>query len=302
MLIDLLSGNLEDKFGTIEAFLGPMASGKSTLAVMYITIFREFANQLNCKIDVFRPTIDSRAQMSRLGIDRSTGFIGVDPIRIETAQEILDYTAKKACFGKRRVMLFDEPEFLDSAFINVVEQLRKQGHLPILSLLDTNFRGEPFAFSDYAATTEDLLRTIPDRNKHYSRLAKCRICRQTADYSHRLINGQPAPYYDPLRVIDSDAARQESRKNYTYEPRCKEHFIVPWKEETYAIETAIKRQNGLTRSEILSIATDALHIPADVTEHTLTMFVTEKRVIEHERKFYIPPKIVTATVIPPPNT
>lgn len=298
MLIDLLSGNLEDHFGSVKAFLGTMATGKSTFALAYISIFREFANELNCEIDIFRPTIDNRTQMSRIGLDRGNSFIGIDQIRVASSQEIRDYAAAKKRFGKRRVMLFDEPQFIDSGFIPIVEELKALGHLVILSMLDTDFRGESFSFNDYASTADDLLKNIPDRNKYYLRLARCRVCKQTADYSHRLINGQPAPYYDPLRLVDSEAERERTGKNYTYEPRCKDHFTVPWKEEAYALETLIKRNPGLTKNQAHEIANDALKIPADIADQTLNMFITEKRVIEQESKLYKPLKIITATEIP----
>ena len=302
MLDELLSGNLEHHFGSAKALLGTMATGKSTIALVILTVFKQFANQLNCKIDIFRPSLDTRTQISRLGIDRGSSFVGINTVYVNTAKEITDYVDSKARFGKRRVLLFDEPEFLDSAFIKVVEKLCSQGHLPILSMLDKNFRGEPFAFKDYEATTDDLLTKIPDANKCYLKWAKCCICQETADYSQRLINGQPAPYYDPLHMIDSDTARQQANKNYTYEPRCKDHFTVPWKEESYALETMIKLNPGMTKKQAIEIANDALKIPTDVTAQTIEMFVTEKRVREEEGKLYPPPKIIIATQIPRQNT
>lgn len=275
-----------------------MAAGKSTFALAYVTVYNEFAAELNCKIDIFRPMIDTRAEMSRIGLDKGRAFVGINMIRVESSQDIVDYAADKARFGKRRVMLFDEPQFIDSGFIKVVEKLRSEGHLLILSMLDKDFRGESFSFKDYNATSEDLLKNIPDRNKYFLRLARCRVCKQTADYSHRLINGQPAPYFDPLYMIDSEAERQRTGKNYSYEPRCKDHFFVPWKEEAYTLETMIKRSPGLTAKQAKEIAHDALKIPVEVAEQTLSMFVAEKRVVEDNGKLYKPAKIITATQLP----
>lgn len=298
MLIDLLSGNLDEHFGSVKAFLGTMATGKSTFALAYVTIFKEFSSELNCKIDIFRPSIDTRAEMSRIGFDKGSAFVGVNTVRVESSQDVLDYYSEKARFGKRRVMHFDEPQFLDAGFIRVVKKLCSEGNLLILSMLETDFRGESFSFKDYNATTDDLLKDIPERNKYHLRLARCRVCKQTADYSHRLINGQPAPYFDPLYMIDSEAERARTGKNYTYEPRCKDHFTIPWKEEAYTIETMIKRSPGLTRTKARDIANDALKIPADVAEQTIGMFVAEKRVLEQDGKLYKPPKIITATELP----
>ena len=77
--------NLEDKFGQAEIILGTMASAKSTIALMITTIFREFAKDLNCKVYLFRPNIDTRTQMSRLGIEKNRKFR-----RITNTKEILD--------------------------------------------------------------------------------------------------------------------------------------------------------------------------------------------------------------------
>ncbi|GEM_PF-455128 len=292
MILDF-GGELEDKFGKPEIILGPMASGKSSIALMLTTIPRYFKHELNCEIDLFRPTIDTRPEMSRLGIEKDKSFIYVD-----TAQQILDYVKEKSKFGKRRVILIDEVEFLDSAIIPTILELNKNGHYTLLSGLATNFRGEPFAFNDYKSTMEDLLKIIPEQNQHTSRLAKCKTCRKTAEYTQRLINAEPAPYYDPLIRIDSEKDKEKSDKKYSYEPRCKEHFYVPGKEEYKFVAFTLKQHSGLTLGQTIALADHGAKINPEITRQIISTMTAEKQAIYDGQKIYVPKIIQIAKEIP----
>lgn len=288
MILDF-GGNLEDRFGKAEIILGPMASGKSTFALTITTIFRYFEHELNCKIDLFRPTIDTRPEMSRLGVEKDKQFTYV-----EKAKEITDYVKEKAKFGKRRVILIDEVEFLDSEIIDAVLEITKNGHYALLSGLATNFRGEPFSFSDYRLTMDDLLRIIPEQNQHTSKLAKCKTCRKTAEYTQRLIEGQPAPYYDKLVRTDSDKDKEKADKKYSYEPRCKEHFYVPGKEEYKFIAFMIKHNHGLKLEEVTAMAGQNGKIAPDITKQIIETMYAEKQSYFNGEKIYSPPIIQIA--------
>jgi len=292
MLIDF-AGNLEDKFGQIEIITGPMASGKSSLALVITTIFRHFANELNCKIDLFRPDIDTRPEMSRLGIEKDKEFK-----RINNAKEITRYIEDKTKFGKRRVILIDEVEFLDSEIINAVQQASKTGNYILLSGLATSFRNEPFPFSDYKNTMDDLLRIIPDQNKHTSRLAKCKTCRKTAEYTQRLINGEPAPYYDQLRRVDSEQSKATTDKKYSYEPRCKEHFYLPGKEEHQFITYIIKQNNGISFNDLVDITRTTAKISPEITRESITTICQEKQALRDRGNIYHTPTLAIATQMP----
>lgn len=282
MILDF-GGNLEDKFGKAEIVTGPMASGKSTFALTITTIFRHFSNELNCKIDLFRPTIDTRPEMSRLGIEKDKEFIYVD-----CAKKIVDYSKDKAKFLKRRVILIDEAEFLDSELVSAVLELTKQQNYVLISALATNFRGEPFAFSDYKLTMNDLLKIIPEQNQHISKMAKCKTCRKTAEYTQRLINDEPAPYYDPLIRIDSDKDKEKSNKKYSYEPRCKEHFYVPGKEEYKFVAFMLKQHSGLTLDQTIALADHGAKINPEITRQIISTMTAEKQAFYDGQKIYVP--------------
>lgn len=288
-----LDGNLEDKFGKAEIILGPMASAKSSLALLVTAIFRQFANDLNCKVDLFRPDVDTREQMSRMGIEKDK-----DVTRISKSEEIIKYVKEKEKFAKRRVIFIDEVEFLDSEIINAVLELTKKGHYLLMSGLATNFRGEPFAFSDYKSTMEDLLRIIPEQNRGTSRWAKCKTCRKTAEYTQRLINDAPAPYYDPLIRVDSEKDKEKSEKKYSYEPRCKEHFYVPGKEEYKFVAFILKQNQGLKLNEAISMAEQNGKIAPDITKQIVATMCAEKQAYYDGQKIYAPPIIEIATQMP----
>lgn len=292
MILDF-GGNLEDKFGKPEIITGPMASGKTTFALTITTIYRHFANELNCRILLFRPNIDTRPDMSRLGIERDKEFV-----RVEKAEDILKYAKDKRKFGKRNVDFIDEPEFLDSKTIEVIEELARIGDYPLLSALTTNFRGEPFAFKDYKKTMEDLLKIIPEQNKHVSRMAKCRVCRKTAEYTQRLLNGEPAPYYDPLVRVDSEKDIAQADKKYSYEPRCQEHFYVPGKDEYKFVAFLLKQNHGLKLEEATEIARQTGKIPADITMQIIETMCAEKQAHFDGQKIYAPPVIQIAKEMP----
>lgn len=291
MILDF-GTDLESKFGQAEIILGPMASAKSSLALMQTSIYRHFATELNCTVDLFRPNIDTRPEMSRLGIEKDKEFT-----RVGTAKEILDYTTT-AHIGKRRVVFVDEVEFLDSEIITAVNHLIKTGNYVLLSGLADSFRGEPFPFSDYKKTMEDLLRTIPEHNKHTSRLAKCKVCRKTAEYTQRLINGEPAPYYDPLIRIDSEESKAQADKKYDYQPRCKEHFFVPGKDAAKCVAYLIKQNNGLTLDDITDISKTYAKIKPEITLQIVETMIAENQAFYDDKKIYIPPTITVTAQMP----
>lgn len=280
-------GDIEEKFGKREIITGPMASAKSSIVLMLASIFKEFSEDLNCEIDIFRPTIDKRQNMSRLNIEKEQNFI-----RVKKTKEITDYLKENTNPAKRKVIAIDEIEFLDSEIITVVQDLTKQGNYVLMSGLLLSFRGEYFPFSDYSATMEDLMRVVPEENRHVSKLAKCRICRGTAEYTQRLLNGLPAPYYDSLIKVDDEKSKAQADVKYDYQPRCKEHFFVPGKEEYGFVSFVLSKNNGVEMLNIKDLCQTTGKIQPEITEQVIATLLAEKQAITlNDGKIYYTPKI-----------
>jgi thymidine kinase len=126
------------------------------------------------------------------------------------------------------VVGIDEIQFLDDGMIDVAEELVRRGIRVILACLNLDFRGEPFPFKNSKRTVAEMIA----RSDYIDKLqAICthkikdgngnvKICGRKAQFTQRLINGEPAPYDSPTIVVGSEEL---------YEARCREHHIVPGK-------------------------------------------------------------------------
>jgi thymidine kinase len=107
----------------------------------------------------------------------------------------------------------DEGQFFDNDLVEVVHILALSGKRVIVAGLDTDFRGEAF----------EPMATIARRaEKHEKMHAQCNECGEEANYTQRLVDGQPAYYDDPVVVVGADEL---------YEARCRKHHIVPKRDD-----------------------------------------------------------------------
>jgi thymidine kinase len=119
--------------GSFTAITGPMFSGKTDELIRKLERY-EYAQQ---SILIFKPKTDSRNEKcvaSRNGDKRQA-------IEIENARQILetDELDSISAIG------IDEAQFFDPALADVAETLIRMGIDVVISGLDTDFRGEPFA-------------------------------------------------------------------------------------------------------------------------------------------------------------
>jgi len=184
------------KRGVIEVITGCMFSGKSEELIRRI----KRAKIAKQNVQVFKSSLDTRydegsvvshsgAKVEAISIDHPEGIIA----KIEDGTE---------------VVAIDEAQFFNDRIIYVIEFLADKGLRVIVAGLDTDFRGEPFGPMPYILSRAEKVDKLT---------AICVICGDEATRTQRIINGNPASYFDPVIMVDA------SEK---YEPRCRTHHIV----------------------------------------------------------------------------
>jgi thymidine kinase len=185
--------------GSIEVICGSMFCGKTEELIRRLrraVIARQ-------KVQVFKPVIDNRYQVSKVSSHNGLVF---EAIPVISSADILATLEKDTT-----VIGIDEAQFLDEDLVQLVQDLAYKGVRVILAGLDTDFRGEPFG----------LMPTLMCIAEHVDKLqAICMICGEHASRTQRLVNGNPAYYDDPIIIVG--AAEM-------YEARCRKHHAVPRK-------------------------------------------------------------------------
>ena len=183
--------------GSIEVITGSMFSGKTDELIRRLrraTIARQ-------KVQVFKPSLDVR-----YAVEKVTSHAGNDfaAIPIQTSTEILN------CLDKdTTVVAIDEAQFFDDGLIKISQELADKGLRVIIAGLDTDFRGEPFGPMPVLMAQAEVVDKLH---------AICMVCGEPASRTQRLIDGNPASYYDPVVIVGASEL---------YEARCRQHHIVP---------------------------------------------------------------------------
>lgn len=183
--------------GWIECITGSMFSGKSEELIRRVRRGL-FAKQ---KVIVFKPSIDNR--YSDLEVVSHNGN-KVEAVNVKHSSEIMDHVK-----SDHDIIAIDEIQFFDNDVVGVATQLAEEGYRVITAGLDMDFRGVPF----------EPVPEIMAVAEHVTKLqAVCSVCGAPSSRTQRLINGEPARFDDPIILVGA----KES-----YEPRCREHHIVP---------------------------------------------------------------------------
>lgn len=183
--------------GWIECITGSMFSGKSEELIRRVRRGL-FAKQ---RVIVFKPSIDDR--YSDLEVVSHNGN-KVEAVNVSHSSEIMEHVQ-----GDHDIIAIDEIQFFDNDIVGVATQLAEEGYRVITAGLDMDFRGVPF----------EPVPEIMAVAEHVTKLqAVCSVCGAPSSRTQRLINGEPARFDDPIILVGA----KES-----YEPRCREHHIVP---------------------------------------------------------------------------
>ncbi len=186
-------------FGIVEVITGSMFCGKTEELIRRLrraTIAKQ-------KVMVFKPVIDNRYAFNKVTSHSGADF---EAIPISHSSEIYGLLTDDI-----DVVGIDEAQFFDDGIVDVAQKLADRGLRVIVTGLDTDFRGEPFACMPEMIVKADKVDKLE---------AICIRCGEPATRTQRLVNGSPANYNDPVVIVG--AAEM-------YEARCRHCHEVPGK-------------------------------------------------------------------------
>lgn len=212
----------------IEVETGPMFSGKTSELLTQ-------AERLIVAEDIQGVDflVINHASDKRYGenVICSHGKVTLSAIPAASSQEIFELIFSLDSDGKTELkknrehlsaIFIDEAQFFDNSLSEVLNYIDRyyrdhlQKNLNIYCAgLDMDFRGEPFG------PMPDLLATATTVKKF---VAVCKSCdketSRNAQYTQRIINGEPANYNDPIVFVGASES---------YTARCFKHHEVPGK-------------------------------------------------------------------------
>lgn len=195
----------------ILAFIGPMASEKTMKLISRLYAFKSFADQSPPKEEIvitgIKNKIDNRVLIEEGAFIESR--IGKFPAIVTSTP--FDWIKQKYSKEKVFVLGISDAQFFPyQQMKDLIEFTKKKRNIHlIIEGLNLNFRGEPFAHSDFKGTMYTTLSLIPRQN--ISKLtAFCNYCgNEGAEYTVRWFDYsgtlKPVPVYDRLVRVGSDS-------------------------------------------------------------------------------------------------
>ncbi|MBU0470227.1 MAG: thymidine kinase [Nanoarchaeota archaeon] len=202
--------------GSLHVITGGMKGRKTP---QFISVFDQLS-YAEIKTQVFKPRCDYRSELHEKFnlphnyiVSRTGAHLPAVEIDDEKPFEILKNLDQDAqIIGIEEVTLFEQPDCL----VEIILQVLNSGKAAIVAGLDKNFRGEPFlpmsSLMAYATTVE----------KSYG-ICDLKGCSRLGEYPQRIIDGIPADYNSPIKLVGASEA---------YEIRCLEHHEVPGKKDS----------------------------------------------------------------------
>ncbi len=185
--------------GRLEVVCGSMFSGKTE------ELFRRLrrAELARKRVLTIKNQIDTRS-----GTTIVTSHNGNyrEAVPLENSPQMIELITRMA--EDADVIGIDEIQFFSPDIIPSLRTLVAHNKRIIVAGLDLDFRGEPFPIvANLLALADDVLKLA----------AICMNCGETAHYTQRIINGQPASYYDPVILVGASEF---------YEARCRACFTL----------------------------------------------------------------------------
>jgi thymidine kinase len=209
--MDIVTGNV----GWIEVICGPMFSGKSEELIRRL----RRAMIARKRVEVFKPTIDNRYSDDEIvshGDSRMTSMV------VKDATEIMNRIDWRS-----EVIGVDEANFMGPELVDIAQRLADSGKQVIISGLDTDYMGRPFApIPDLLAHAESITKT----------LAICVRCGNPAKHTQRLRGS------DELIVVGA-ADMYEARCRRCFEPG------IPKQTEMDFVKAKVRSGEAKGRSE-----------------------------------------------------
>lgn len=185
--------------GLLTVICGPMFSGKTTCLISKINA----SSSTKKNILIFKHVFDDRYK--KLSLESHCGdTVPCHPIK--ALSEIFKYLISATEIIDD--IFIDEVQFFEPTSIFILPELRDRGINITVSGLDLDFRGIPFGpMPDLLALADNIFKLK----------AICAKTEKEAQYSQRLINGNPAKHTDPILLIGGSES---------YEPRNRDAFEI----------------------------------------------------------------------------
>ncbi len=174
--------------GTLEVITGPMWAGKSTELIRRL----QLAEADGWGVQAFRPSVDSRHRGPYLQTHDGTCCPAVIVTRSEAILERL--------LPDTQMVAIDEIHMMPTGLVETCLELVKQWLRVIVSGLDTDHLGRPFAPMPEMLCVADAVA---------KKIGRCVRCQGPSRYSQRMVNSD-------ARILPGGAG--------LYEPRCRNCF------------------------------------------------------------------------------
>lgn len=185
--------------GWIHLITGCMFSGK-TDEMLRLIRRAEIAGR---RVLLIRPAIDDRTEAGSIA---SRSGVAWSAKTVADSDEIPPLVSAE----RASVVAIDEAQFFDDGLPGIAELLAAEGRSVLISGLDQDFLGRPFA-------SMPTLLALADQVTKLS--AICTVCGADATRTQRMVGGRPAAADDPVIVV---GGMNDDR----YEARCRAHHVV----------------------------------------------------------------------------
>jgi len=223
--MDLFYGIAGLDYGTIVSETGNMYSGKTSALISRLEKIKRIDGKMKeaaerenktyrpLTIGVYKHHIDDRYSSDKV-VTHNGISIAAKPIK--TVKELIN----DVTLNNYRIVAVDEVQFFDElnedGRFEIEYALKKfadEKRYVIVAGLDVDFRGLTFG------PMGNIIAISEEKGFHKS---ICAVCGAPATLPQRLINGKPAYFDDPIKLVGA---------NDSYEPRCRVHHVVLHREE-----------------------------------------------------------------------
>lgn len=187
------------KSGRLEVVVGSMFSGK-TEELMSRLKRAEYAKK---KVLTIKHQIDNRKSYSCIVSHNGREREAFPLSNCDDGLSVLLELAKDA-----DVIGIDEIQFFPEGTIAAIQKLVEHGKRVIVAGLDMDFRGEPFGIVPILMALADEV---------VKKRAICVSCGEEANFTQRLIDGEPARRGDPIILVGGEEC---------YEARCRSCYKI----------------------------------------------------------------------------
>ncbi len=198
--------------GKLEVVCGSMFSGK-TEELIYRLRRAEYAKK---NVITIKHKIDNRKSYSCI-VSHDGGQREAYPV--SSCEEGLQALTALVDDQTVDVIGIDEIQFFPIETVPIIQRLVDDGLRVIVAGLDLDFRGEPFGIVPRLMALADEVKKLR---------AVCLSCGEEANFTQRLIDNQPAGYYDETILVGGQEC---------YEPRCRLCYQIDVKPYLHVSQT-----------------------------------------------------------------